>query len=59
MRTLFASAVVTAALMKGVIIGVVIGAAATTCTLCTIRGASRKSREPEAEERQGKAKGQG
>lgn len=57
MRTLLASAVVTAALTKGVLIGIALGAAATICTRCALGGARRENREPETEERQGKAKG--
>ncbi len=59
MRTLLASVVATAALMKGVLIGMAIGAAAATCMSCAFRGARRESREPEAKERQEKANGQG
>ena len=59
MRILFASAVVSAALMEGVLIGIAIGAAAVTCTRCALRGVRRERREPEAEERQEIAKGRG
>jgi hypothetical protein len=58
MRILFASAVLTAAVVKGVLIGVAIGAAATTCARCASRGLRRESREAGVAERQGKANGQ-
>ena len=57
MRILLASAVVTAALAKGVMIGIVIGTAAATCARCASQGCRRESRNAAVAEEQGEAKG--
>jgi hypothetical protein len=58
MRALLASVVLTAAFVKGVVIGTAVGAVATGCMRCALRGGRRKSREPEVEEQQKKVPGQ-
>ena len=50
MRLLLASAVVTAALMKGLVIGLTLCGAATTCAFSACRNARRQRREPEIKE---------
>ena len=50
MKLVLASAVVTAALMKGLLIGLVIGGAATACALCAGRRTPPERGEAEAKE---------
>ncbi len=50
MKLVLASVVVTAALVKGVMIGLAIGGAATACALCQGRRTPRKRGEAEAKE---------
>ncbi len=50
MKLVLASAVVTAALMKGILIGLAIGGAATACALCQGRRTPRERSEAAAKE---------
>ena len=50
MKLVLGSAVVTAALMKGLLVGLTIGGAVTACALCAKRRNSRKRDEAKAEE---------
>jgi hypothetical protein len=50
MKLVLASAVVTAALMKGLLIGLAIGGAATACVLCAGRRIPPERDEAEAKE---------
>ncbi len=50
MKLVFGSAVVAAAMMKGVLVGLAIGGAAAACALCARRRNSRKRDEAKAEE---------
>ncbi len=50
MKLVLGSAVVAAALIKGLLVGLAIGGAATACALCARRQNSRKGDKAEAEE---------
>ncbi len=50
MKLVLGSAVVTAAMMKGLLVGLAIGGAVTACALCARRRNSRKRDRAEAEE---------
>ncbi len=50
MKLLLGSAVVTAAMMNGLLVGLTIGAAVTACALCAKRRNSRKRDEAKAEQ---------
>ena len=50
MKLVLGSAVVTAAMMKGLLVGLAIGGAVTACALCARRSNSRKRDEAEVKE---------
>ncbi len=50
MKLVFGSAILAAAMMKGLVVGLAIGGAVTACALCARRWNSRKRDEAKAEE---------